>query len=146
MTPRKGEMEVEYLFRGKTSPTDWVYGDLIHEEVGINYIRENINTATHDSFCNYYVYPATIGQYIGIIDRNGQKIFDGDIIRAIAEGEEDIYTVEWCGDRKYPAFDLKPQIDCDGNGLSYLLWVEAEIEVIGNIHDNPELLEAKRDD
>lgn len=130
---------MEYIFRAKTAIIGakpgsemWVQGDLVHID-DTTYINVDKLLVRVD--------PQTVGQYIGVTDKNGVNVFDGDIIRAIAEGEEEIYTVEWCGDRKYPAFDLKPQIDCDGNGLSYLLWVEAEIEVIGNVHDNPELLQ-----
>lgn len=131
---------MEYLFHGRLKgKKKWVCGDLM-QMAGKPMIRVDCCDGDRYGDICYYVEPETVGQYIGITDKNGVKVFDGDIIRAIAEGEEDIYTVEWCGDRKYPAFDLKPQIDCDGNGLSYLLWVEAEIEVIGNIHDNPELL------
>ena len=122
----------EILFRGKDEKTGgWLHGSLVHLFGEPHIIGYGLLIK---------VVPQTVGQYTGINDKNGVKIFEGDIIRAITEGEEDTYTVRWCGDDRYPAFDLKPQPDCDSNGLSYLLWTEAEIEVIGNIHDNPKLL------
>ena len=83
-----------------------------------------------------------IMQYTGLKDKNGVEIYEGDIvyIKHPEETEGSIHQVIYCGLDNYPAFDLKPQIDTDCNGLSYALAI-CEIEVIGNIYENPELLE-----
>ena len=90
------------------------------------------------------VNPETVGQFTGLTDKNGAKIFEGDIIDASAEWwsaagpaghDSPIMLVEWndyiCG------FDPFANYDCDCG-----VYINANnCTVIGNIHDNPELLE-----
>ena len=92
-------------------------------------------------------------QYIGVKDSKGTEIYDGDIVRVYTYIDEDepkfneftIHKVFW-GGMKYPAFELFPNLGDDSNGFSSILcgdYFEA-LEVIGNIHETPELLtEAK---
>lgn len=81
-------------------------------------------------------------QYTGLKDSKGVEIYEGSIIRIRQDRYCDwrIYQVKYHGDRNYPAFDTEPNIDCDSNGLSYTLAC-CEVEVIGNVFENPELLE-----
>jgi uncharacterized phage protein (TIGR01671 family) len=78
-------------------------------------------------------------QFTGLKDKNLKEIYEGDLV-AVLDGEEQTgtYEVEYCGDRNYPAFDFKGW-DGETNGLSEAKEV-FEIEVIGNIYENPELL------
>lgn len=89
--------------------------------------------------------PSTIGQYTGLTDKNGKKIFEGDILRyrETETDDWDVGVVEYKADHDYPAFDMTPYIDCDSNGLSYIM-AACTCEAIGNIHDNPELLEESK--
>ena len=112
------------------------------------------------------VYPETVGQYTGLTDKNGVKIFEGDIVRYAyldeyrcylesLESPEDyegcnfdnmwtIDVVVCCINIGYPAFDLNRH-DWEVNGLSNLSEsTEYYFEVIGNVHDNPELLEVEK--
>ena len=123
----------EILFRGKAIDGNWYYGvPLVFTE---NYV---CMTAPHT--CNKKVEMNTIGQYTGLTDKNGTKIFEGDIITAeIYEREcEDEYLsntpiqVTYCSGYFYP-FHLE---GCWRSGVS-------NITVIGNIHDNPELLKER---
>lgn len=75
-------------------------------------------------------------QYIGLKDKNGKEMYEGDLLSV----EGDIHQIVWCGDDDYPAFDLKPHLNVDSNGLSFLFCTATRCEVIGNIHETPELL------
>ena len=79
--------------------------------------------------------------------KNGKRIFEGDIVRYQPElwCEPLQSVVEYCADKwNYPAFTLKDNYYEEGNELQFA-YEEGGCEVIGNIHDNPELLEKCKD-
>jgi uncharacterized phage protein (TIGR01671 family) len=90
-------------------------------------------------------------QYTGLKDANGVEIYEGDVLRVWWNREEEwthftdhqvVYEIEV----NYPAFDLRPPIDCGYNGLQCATsniseYDPADCEVIGNIYENPELIE-----
>ena len=85
-------------------------------------------------------------QSTGLKDVNGKDIYKDDIVRVFDVYEDVGYVdiVIWGGEDDYPAFDLKNHaVDYDSNALSSIFNGDFEIiEVIGNVHTNPELLEA----
>ncbi|EAG5474818.1 hypothetical protein DA457_10875 [Listeria monocytogenes] len=86
-------------------------------------------------------------QYTGLKDKNGKKIFEGDIV-AFSEDDFHVFNsqVEYFSEVGYPAFDIKVPSTYyfDSNVFSEVSMSGLyEIEVIGNIHENPELLEEK---
>ena len=125
----------EILFRGKRKDFDneWLYGfyTLYNNNRGM---KPTIITGTEENCCILLeVIPETVGQYTGLTDKNGKKIFEGDIC---INREGDIGRVTWY--EGYSAFMIY------GITKNKVYWLYAndfsELEVIGNIHDNPELL------
>ena len=100
------------------------------------YNQDNVNS--------YDCYTETIGQCTGLKDKNGKLIYEGDVLRYRKEEYNDEWKkskVVWSGDYDYPAFDIDDIQFDTSNGLSYLIGDNWEFEVIGNIYENPELLE-----
>ena len=126
----------EILFRGKTSQTKWVYGDIVQEDE-LTYIRENKNTAENDYYKNYLVYMNTIGEYTGLDDVHRNKVFEGDIVKVhdlmpgISDESRDFEGIVYY---RNGSFFIENQYE-----LHYR-WMDYQVEVLGNKYDNPELL------
>lgn len=120
----------EIVFRGKRTDTgEWVYGYLADE----TYIND-INTIDLSSI---EVDPDTVGQYTGLKDRNGTDVWEGDLLRT---PEGDIMVVEW-RDAQIITRCVRPHNPRYKNSLTFAYPVS---EDIGNIYDNPELLEGAK--
>jgi uncharacterized phage protein (TIGR01671 family) len=139
----------EILFRGKAINRDkgfhrtsykngeWVYGLIsrLYDERFKNLPAEMINT---DGIGGIEVDYKTISQYTGLTDKNGKKIFEGDIVDCWSEGVNAQGTVQQRKDGLwiiYPAWQKHIMW-----GLCPDEYSNTTVEVIGNIHDNPELL------
>ena len=83
------------------------------------------------SLC-YDVILETVGQFTGLTDKNGTKIFEGDIIR---DADGDVMIVKWLTEGATFVLEPKPYVS-----VHFYSTLPSEIEVIGNIHDNSELL------
>ena len=130
----------EILFRGKrTINGDWVYGDFVHGNERKS-LRDSIFVYDSEtqSFNDYEINPSTLGQYTGLTDKNGKRIFEGDVAKVLQGKDKDIAYVGF----ENGAFMLYPKT---GNIYERTLWSywynDWDVEVIGNITDNPELLE-----
>ena len=132
----------EILFRGKQLGNgEWVEGDLRHGGYFLNDPSVYICVPFADTIMNCPVDPNTVGQYTGMKDKNGKRIFEGDILEGRDFEEEDGYgVVEWD--------DGAWEVISEGNwlGTFHNNYNSFELEVIGNIHDNPELMEGGRSD
>ena len=129
----------EILFRAKRIyENEWVEGSLICFADGCCFIC--VQGENMDFLDKIGVIPKTVGQYTGRTDRNGKRIFEGDIVtglflfglsvNAVVTFKDGAYGLEWYrGDIK--TFDAFTSI-CN-----------VEYEVIGKIHDNPELLKGE---
>ena len=96
----------------------------------------------------YEVIPETVGQYTGFTDKNGKKIFEGDIITELDGGMDGIpRKVVWREAYMQYGCPLVRRHWAYGNNDCGLWMMQSEnIEVIGNIHDNPELLKGATSD
>lgn len=131
----------DYLFRGKRKDNgEWVYGNFVKGCVDdFAYIVEFGNKDLCRNFVE--VIPSTVGQYTGLTDKNGKKIFEGDIVKSCEY--DDVYFVKYFDSDNYSAFDCVPDVPlCECNGLSYLVNEEG-CKVIGNIYDDKEILDVK---
>lgn len=131
-------MNREILFRGKRkSDGEWIFGNLLQtNNDGICIIQNHV---PHHLLKNYEVDPETVCQYTGLTDKNGRKIFEGDILSGIryhdwgqgGEYRPDKCIIKW--DEERAAFDPVYWWERYNHDLK-------DYEVIGNIFDNPELL------
>ena len=125
--------EREILFRGKRVDNgEWAYGDLLHCDDEAEIYSESVGKN------GGYVIPETVGQYTGLTDKNGTRIFEGDIIDVVYNPNYGGVAKERIGVRKVGFADGCYMYE-DNEG--YFLFTESDVvTVIGNIHDNPELL------
>lgn len=133
----------EILFRGKRLDNgEWVEGDLLRAKLYSDdaehyFIFTDAEAFPANEFIGYAeVLPETIGQYTGLTDKNGKRVFEGDIVQVCSH---------WWSTSKlrYEQKSITRQVEyreAEGrfvgiNGLNLI-----SREVIGNIYDNPELL------
>ena len=120
-------------FRGKSIDNrEWVYGDLL-----IQKNSEQCLIRTYDTELQEYVFhevsPETVGQYIGFKDDCNKEIYEGDIVKCYVDGKQYLAKVLFRGG----CFMFKiPRFPWYGGLVD-----TANFEVVGNIYENPELLE-----
>ena len=134
----------EILFRGKSmNGGGWVEGSLritTHQPINDTPFKcYEIEDTTYGVFPDEFmsgicevVDPETVGQFTGLVDKDGRKIFEGDIVDILTENEE-IGVVKWD--------DGGFIVSADGFCVDFQHNIYGkDVEVIGNIHDNPELI------
>lgn len=126
-------MENRYLFRGKRiDNNEWEYGLPSYDEDGE---IEEIEVWSEDDINFYSVDPSTVCQCTGIKDKNGNLIWENDIVSYCDCTKED-YVISW--EQNKACFEYQ-QYSCSMMNFDELS--SCEVEVIGNVFDNPELLE-----
>ena len=143
----------EILFRGKTEDGEWVYGSPIFQD---GYVLIRFWNSEEFEFEEYLVIPETISEFTSLTDKNGKKIFEGDIVVDVGCSPEYQSPRVVCygtgtfdsGVYKYTGFvAMLPDGDaeCGEMTSAYVDKDNCPIgwEIIGNIHDNPELLKGE---
>lgn len=141
-------------FRGKTDNGEWVYGGICDYNSGVSiFVVHHYDSGLYEpastDLDEIEVISKTVGQYTGLKDKNGTKIFEGDIVESRAsENKEDwkywqviFYDGSYCFERevKKRKYKYEQNLLCEDEVSLYGL------VVVGNIHDNPELLEGVRE-
>ena len=138
-------MNREIKFRGKCSPQskykgEWVTGSLVVPEQ----IKDNevLILVAHSDNCKttYHVDKDTIGQFTGLYDKNGKEIYEGDILRFYFNGNEHIVYVGFNSEVGAWCVAFKGSRYVGTTPLGVWLCEHKDIENIGNVHDNSELI------
>lgn len=137
----------EILFRGQTrkkgekvrldgTPIDsnWVYGGIFPNNKGGDFA---IIYQQYPKIEKYTVYADTVGQYTGLTDKNGKKIFEGDIVRDEQSGY--VCAIKWFPE--YACFALTNKSGHMEYDVDEFVMSLNDLIVIGNIHDNSEYME-----
>lgn len=130
----------EILFRGKLPDTgEWVEGYVVKGRLTYILTAENIHYMSvsvmgHASVDVLPVKPETVGQYTGLKDVNGKRIFEGDIVEGEYFDDEDGYGIIQWNDG---AFEIVNDYTCV---TFHENLYSTDLSVIGNIHDNPDLI------
>ena len=138
----------EILFKGKrVNSSDWEFGSLYE-----NHIIRNLSIDNDGVGGMYTIIPKSVGQFIGLTDKNGVKIFEGDIVETDGSVSFSNYDSGKFSKRQIISSDcgfvgirIGNQFDMDHNSSAhiwgnYQLWnIARSLTVIGNTHDNPEL-------
>lgn len=139
----------EILFRGKRNDNEeWVYGCLMHPEFFVNDMPCIVWSSDNDASVAE-VNPATVGQYTGLKDKNGTRIFEGDMLK-ISKRSDSLGT-HFSPPIDYPhnvivRWDMCAWLwEVIGKDKYYIqfpdAWCHYGCEIIGNVHDNSELLD-----
>ena len=135
----------EILFRAKREAiNEWVYGYFVKEYDDFQiYIQPQIITRSGREYIN----ENTLGQFTGLTDKNGTKIFEGDIVKGVAYSGKFVGIIVWIDEiggfgvryrkrQEATAWENSSILKCASKGRTD----EFTAEIIGNIYDNPELI------
>ncbi len=134
----------EFIFRAKrVLDNEWVYGGLIHQtdyygtEANKYFIIDGTKTYDYDIGEPEAVFEETVEQYIGLIDKNGKKIFEGDIVNVTDGSYSELHVIEY--KQSVCTFAFIP-ISNAYVWLNPTDYTSDNFEVVGNIYDTPELI------
>lgn len=140
----------EILFRGKRKDSgEWVCGFFVNLPL-VHYNRTEPLITSGETGTSYEIDPETVGQFTGLTDKNGKKIFEGDVVKftdspfgysytgvvCFNEGSFCIKYEYWKKEKFHRIGQTDKWQDMGASGI-----VTYQYEIWGNIHDNPELLE-----
>lgn len=139
----------ERKFRGKRVDTDkWVFGSLLICGEDYYIVTRNADLMRYDNenhlvsnICD--VRAETVGQYIGRKDKNRKEIYEGDIMSGYDPNGEPInpFVVSYDPNSCAVVFEMPPCADKDFTAIGWAIEDGFKLKIIGNIHENPELVE-----
>ena len=130
----------EILFRGKrTDNGKWIYGNYCYAELIDKSGYEDLIIEQPADGETRRVIPETVGQYTGLTDKNGKKIFEGDIVLDEQSGYK--YFIKWFPE--YTCFALANKSGHMEFGCDEIEIFLNDLVVVDNIHDNPESLKGE---
>lgn len=130
------------LWRGeRLDNREWITGLLAYRSCGIDDLSAT-EIYNEEDYESYWVDPSTLGECTGLTDKNGNLIFEGDIIKTKKYGK----AVGHCNVNNYDVFVVKYEpavFKLENHNRAFNLVDDgySKFEVIGNIHDNPELIQ-----
>ena len=143
-------MKREILFRGKSPKGHWIYGMPSYD------LKRIFNDSNYDSHDQFEIIPETVGQFTGLTDKNGVKIFEGDLLRTPPYSEWEnlnysCFEVFFHSGNANSDYNIGYSIGrmhnhgtvCGGYIPSFKPKTVANMIIIGNIYDNRELLTTK---
>lgn len=135
-------MTREIKFRGKASGT-WYFGNLQTRKISRQQSSAWI-IGYDESPMLVSVDPSTVGQFTGLYDKNGKEIYEGDVVRLTGKTNETLlFNVDWhkhlC--KFYLSFGEEQKVNDTKTDIFEIMRMGYNYEVIGNIHDNKELIE-----
>ena len=136
-------MKKEIEFRGmRLDNYEWLYGDLVHDNYGGCYVYP---LDSHGLFVENKVNPHTVGQFTGLVDKKGNKIYEEDVLSVVfADGSERRYVIGWnaktssCGTisvNNYANYMFHGSAKFNNRSLRAFLKDAVICEVVGNIYD-----------
>ena len=138
-------MNERYLCRGKRKDNGELVDGYLYITHDGKYEIAKYCDETNIERIAYEVIPETVGQCTGLRDKNGNLIFEGDILEFVNDdGESSFYVVIWNTSLlSWQVQEISHYVKNDYYGFDELCEFE-NTEVIGNVHDNPKLLEVER--
>lgn len=137
-------------FRAKTKQGEWVYGNYVHHYTTYFEKQEHHSIFIPDvdaknSHWAEDVNTDTLGQFTGSYDKNRNEIYEGDILR-FGNSPSGVCEVKW--NKRITAFCVRFYFECNLGSRPLGEWVmcERSVEIIGNVHDNPELLKGGKNE
>jgi len=119
-------------FRGKRINTgEWVYGSYVCLSKPTLYYAIIISDGDN-TFESIEVNPSTVGQFTGLVDKNGKEIYEGDVVEV--GNKYGYYQAKVYWDKKDMTYNLSVK------DFTLSTYISNHLKTIGNIHDNPELL------